>query len=258
MAADKKEGWSGRYWILKNMPEGAGKRAVLAMMRPFLGPEPVWYTPGAEDAPEELPDLTVENPGVPAKIRLALMVGHNSVSPGAWLKPPISESEFVFWNRVVDIAVSEGIPGVEMRKFNRHYTRRGYAAEIAAAYEELNRWRPHLSKECHFNGGDGDYSFVLVGKGRETDARVAAAGQKVWAKRLGFRSLGVRERTKGERGGRSLFAADCPQSLGEEFFGDNLHHAKRIAELGHEGVALILIESLKAQIEELYRVSPTA
>lgn len=250
----KEQLYSARYFILTQMPEGKAKTALLNMLRPILGPEPPQFRPG-DPEPVPAPDLEEDAlPGVPAEVKVALIVGHNSSAPGAWLKPPISESEFTFWNKVVDIAIARGIPHVELRKFNRTATRRGYAAEIDACYREVNRWGPHLYNEMHFNGGNGDYSFILAGTGRKDSVRIASAGQDVWAESLGLRNLGVRQRKRSERGGRSLFAGKAPGALTEPFFGDNREHAELIGSLGHEKVADILIETLKAQIKELYRV----
>lgn len=250
--------YTARYYILKSMPEGAAKVALLALMRPVLGPEPVWYVAGGADAPEVLPDLEKQAPGVPSGIRIALVVGHNEDgNQGAWLKPPLSESEFVFWSKVFGIVAARGIPGTEIRVFFRHHNRRGYGAEIDAAYTEVKRWKPHLCKEGHFNGGNADHGFILVGKGRDLDARIAARSQSIFAERLGIRSLGVIERTKGERGGRSLFATGkVPTSMTEHWFGDNAQHARKIADLGHEGVAEIMVDCLTQELKELYRLTP--
>lgn len=67
--------YSARYYILKNMPEGPAKVALLATLRPVLGPEPVWYVAGGEDAPEVLPDIFADDTGEEKK---------SCASPGSW------------------------------------------------------------------------------------------------------------------------------------------------------------------------------
>jgi len=246
--------YSARYYILKNMPEGVAKRALLATLRPILGREPAWYVAGGEDAPEELPDLDTEpDPGTPAGLRIAWVVGHNEAAPGAWLKPPISESEFVFNNKVVDHILDLGIPNVEMRKFNRVPNARGYTAEIAQCYAEVNRWKPHLVFELHFNGGGGNYSVMLIAKGSKGGRIAADKTQAEVVADYGFSDKGIWERTKGERGGASLYAAEAPMVMTEPFFGDNPAHAAKVYELGaHPYLALTMLDAAKATLRALY------
>lgn len=186
-------------------------------------------------------------------------MGHNHAAPGAWLKPPISESEFVFYNKVVDIILDRGIAGVEMRKFNRVPNARGYNAEIKQVYGEVNRFKPHLVFECHFNGGGGDYSVMLVAKGSAMSRLFGRNVQREAVSTFGFADKGVWERTKSERGGASLFGAAAPMTMIEPFFGDNLSHARSVADRGaHEYVAEWLIESAQTSLVQLYEDSPKA
>lgn len=250
--------YTARYFVLKNMPEGAAKRALLATLRPVLGPEPVWYVAGGDDAPEVLPDIFADDTGEEKReLRIAWVVGHNHAAPGAWLKPPISESEFTFYNKAVDIVLDRGIAGVEMRKFNRVPNSRGYTAEIKQVYGEVNRFKPHLVFECHFNGGGGDYTVMLVAKGSKLGRLFGRIVQREAVSTFGFRDRGIWERTKGERGGASLFGAKAPMTLIEPFFGDNVNHARSISDRGaHEYVAEWLIESAQASLVDLYEHSP--
>lgn len=197
-------------------------------------------------APGVVPPTSPTSTTVPAQVpagdldgmRVALVVGHNSSAPGAWVTGGgLNESEFAFNNRVVDEILHAGIPGVLLKRFNRYPNPSGYTKEIRTVYGAVNDWQPDLVVELHFNGGGGNYSFMLAAENSPVGQKAAAAMQRVFHEKIGFVDKGVHARTRGERGGESLYSSKAPCVLTEPFFGDYGPHAVAIAKLGYAGLA---------------------
>lgn len=176
--------------------------------------------------------------------RIALIVGHNPRAQGAWLKHgTIRESEYVFNGKVAEIVAGE-FDGGQVRVFRRK-SLGSYSKEIADVYRRVNAWSPDFSQELHFNAGGGDYvSMFIAGSASEASERIAGITHDVFRKGLGLPGRGVLRRTKGQRGGASLYGARGPIVLTEPFFGDDENHCKIVSRLGHQGIARLYLQAI--------------
>jgi N-acetylmuramoyl-L-alanine amidase len=185
------------------------------------------------------------------KYKIALIVGHNARQQGAGSLAPLSKSEFILNNLVVDEMIKNAPPHIEYRKFQRIYTG-SYSSEIATVYTLVNNWKPDFCIELHFNAFAGaDYTTMLHASTSVKSKLAAQAMQDVFVKELGFNNKGLIARSKGERGGESLYAARAPIVMSEPFFGDNPNHCKKIADLGASGLAAIYQRSIDAVIKDV-------
>lgn len=181
----------------------------------------------------------------PKKIKIALVIGHNERLTGANAGGALGGiSEWKWNNQVADYMLRAGSQEFEFRKFLRPFLGLNrYTAEIAAAYGPVKAWQPDLAVEMHFNSGGGDYTFQLAAQGATTSQAVARLFSSVFADGLGVRNAGVKISGRGDRGGASLYAVECPLVLTEPFFGDNAAHTKRVAEIGVSGMAALYLQS---------------
>lgn len=181
----------------------------------------------------------------PEKIKIALVIGHNERLTGANAGGAMGGiSEWKWNNQVADYMIRAGSPEFEFRKFLRPFLGLNrYTAEISAAYTPVKAWQPDLAVELHFNGGRGDYTFQLAAVGATTAQAVARIFSRVFAAGIGVRDAGVKISGRGDRGGASLYAVECPMILTEPFFGDNPDHTKRVAELGVAGMAALYFQA---------------
>lgn len=205
--------------------------------------------PDPPDGPGEFPNLKV-----------ALLVGHNRSSPGAWVVGDgLSESEYVFHNQIAELIREKGIPGVEFRRFNRT-PGGGYSSEINRVYLQIDNFAPDLVIDMHFNGGGGDYGMVMYHYLSKTSRKVADAMSAVLHSELevvdrDYNSAPGKESVPqlepGENGYYSMKRSKSPSVLLEPFFGDRREHGNRIAQLGHGGYSDILIKSITAGLNAL-------
>lgn len=244
--------YTARWYLSTNRPVPAGGplEALYDLLTPAIGPmsgvnPPV--VPDREPGP-------FESTGAPVKV--AVVVGHNSRAPGAWVLPPLNLSEFALHNLVCEnlIQIANGT-NIEIRKFNREYNSSGYSAEIDKCYAAVNAWKPDFCVELHFNGGGGNYSMMIVAKGSKLGAVASEAMLESMSNEIGIpmwtggepRGVSQLTRTDG-RGGRSVWATTCPCVLTEPFFGDHSGHAKRIGELGVAGLARIYLNAIRSAL----------
>lgn len=220
-----------------------------------LAAEPEAAVDGTDGRNDEAaaPRPVVAEPVSGGRRKVALIVGHNSRAQGAWTLPPVGLSEFAYYSqmtqRLVAIAETEA-RDMEFRVFHRQPAAH-YAAEIDAAYAPVNAWRPDLAMELHFNGGGGNYAMMLAARGSERGVHAAVAilrtmsaglGIPVWS---GGSPRGVSQVARGDRGGRSVWAARAPAVLTEPWFGDHSLHAQRVAEMGMHDMARLHIEAAR-------------
>jgi len=199
--------------------------------------------PEEPESPEE-PEAPLEiTPPPVGAAKVALVVGHNRAAPGAWVKPPTNESEYVFNGKVADLLIAADTGDVVFKKFLRT-PGGGYNAEIDRVYAEVNAWRPDLIVELHFNGGGGNYTCMLAAEVSSVSQECATIMSSVFADALGIVDKGCFARSAGERGGRSLYAGDAYTVLTEPFFGDNQDHADKVAQIGHTGVAYVYLVAI--------------
>lgn len=215
--------------------------AVTRLSNMLYGVEekPTEPTPTDDPLP---PDVDLDGLDTPSA-KVAIVVGHNHSAPGAWVKPPINESEFVFNNKVADVLIGGNTGNITFEKFNRT-PGGGYAAEIDRVYEQVNKWGPEFIVELHFNGGGGDYTCMLAAESSPVSQECASIMSESFATTLGIRDAGVLKSGPGDRGGRSLYAGQANTVLTEPFFGDTQHHANMVDALGHSGIAYIYLQSI--------------
>ena len=171
--------------------------------------------------------------------RVAVIIGHNEKQPGASALNPIGVSEYVFNSEVADEMIRKwrNIPEAILKVFRRFRNSDGYSAEIKETYGRVNAWNPDLSIELHFNGSKPD----VHGDGRQVGTETLSSGtpgslhaalvfQNTVVGRLGLPDRWVKKRTIKDRGGASLWLADCPSILTEPFFGDDADDVDKLWE----------------------------
>lgn len=254
-------GFLARWHLLNGhaVPEGPPLDYVLAALEPTLGPAPS-ATPSLPAPPlldpEPVPDPAPAPPSIGPLKKVALVVGHNSRSPGAWLLPPVRLSEFAYYSHVTErlLAIApQAAPEIEFRRFFRQPAA-NYAVEIDDAYRPVNAWAPDLVLELHFNGGGGNYAMMLVARGSERGVLAGKAVLSTMSAALaiprwtGGSPTGIAQVVGADRGGRSVWAAAAPTVLTEPFFGDHSQHAERVGALGIDGMARLHIDASRAAL----------
>jgi hypothetical protein len=238
----------------KPVPGGGPLESLYEVLTPILGP-----MPGTLPVPDPGP-VTPPPPGpVPVKkVKVAVVIGHNARAAGADVLPPLDLSEFAFNSAVSEklLALSGGTE-IEMKRFFREYSSAGYAAEIDRCYGMVNLWKPDFCVEMHFNGGGGNYAMMIVAKGSLPGVTAGAAMLEVISRDLGIpiwtngTPRGISQLSRGDRGGRSVWAAGCPCVLTEPFFGDHAAHAARVAEIGFDGMAAIYLRAITQALKAI-------
>lgn len=158
--------------------------------------------------------------------RLAVVVGHTRLAPGATGVPPIAQSEY-HWNlNLAEMIVAKCAErSVPCRVFLRD------GVGIEGAYAAVNAWRPFAVVELHFNAFNRKARGceVLHGDRVAASAEYARATQNALLEVLGNPDRGLKLRRPGERGGLNVGLATCASILIEPFFGDQADDAA----LGH-------------------------
>lgn len=178
-------------------------------------------------------------------MKLAVVVGHNRSSPGAWAVSPISRSEYDFNTDVAEVMSElDHKYGLDVRVFWRQPVG-SYSTEIARVYGAVDNWGADASMELHFN------AFTSSSTGTETlysgssySKRFATAVQKQMVDTLGLRDRGLKHEPGG-RGWKSLIAGKAPAILTEPFFGSNPNDCQAAARLGVVGFAKMYLEGAK-------------
>lgn len=187
-------------------------------------------------APTEAPTI------LPTGAKLAIVVGHNSVSPGAHAVLPLDVYEFAFNTKVAEGMVAEAAEfNIEAKKFHRVATS-SYSKEIETAYSAVAEWKPDAIVELHFN------SFNAASAGTEMlfragDNRAREFALKLVAETHDLLNLPLRHSdglvaaTNGDRGYKSLSAIpSIPTVLTEPFFGSNPTECAVVAVIGPVGL----------------------
>ena len=179
--------------------------------------------------------------------KLAIVVGHNSHSPGA-VRSDTGESEFSYNSRLAGYMQQYGGPDIEVRVFFREFVG-SYTREIRKVYSEVDNWGADASIELHFNSaGTPDASGTeTLTSGSAKSVTLAQEVQMHIVELLGLRDRGIQvrnSRTKG-RGYMSLVSGNAPAILIEPFFGsspkgqvktDEEHEQRALAEAVMDGV----------------------
>lgn len=155
--------------------------------------------------------------------KLAVVVGHNSASPGA-VRKDTQESEYTFNTRVARHMVEYArhtYPGLEVKTFFRQ-AGMGYENEIRDVYDRTDRWGADLTTELHFNsfGSSSAEGAEVLTSGTASSFKFAQNTQNILVARFGQKDRGVRTRASG-RGAESLISGRAPAILVEPFFGSN-------------------------------------
>lgn len=153
-------------------------------------------------------------------MKLAIVVGHNSVSQGA-VRKDTGETEYI-WNGRLARRMQRIAPefGIEAKAFFRQ-PMGSYSREIDLVYEQTEEWGADATIELHFNSFDGPASGTeTLSSGTALSLRLAEAVQREIVLALGLSDRGIKTRTSG-RGSRSLISGRAPAILIEPFFGSS-------------------------------------
>lgn len=246
--------YTARWYLAtgKPVPSGPPLDSLLDLLATKIGPMMGTVTPSP--VPSE-PDT---NPPVGRRAKVALVIGHNSKQPGAWVLPPLNLSEFAYNSKVAE-SISKMADGteIEIKRFFREYSSSGYASEVDRCYRDVNAYAPDLVVEMHFNGGGGNYAMIICAKGSQKGTVAAAAILHSMSEDIGIpiwtngSPRGIDGRTRSDRGGRSVWASSAPSVMTEPFFGDHSQHAKRVAEIGIDGMAAIYLKAIREAVKAL-------
>lgn len=157
-------------------------------------------------------------------MKLAIVVGHNSVKQGA-VRKDTGETEFQFntrlASRIRDRAESAGL---DVKVFFRQ-DGLGYRAELQKVYSEVDAWGADGSIELHFNSfhKDSATGTETLSSGTPLSMRLATEVQSAMVHELGLKDRGIITKARDERGGGSLYSGKAPAILIEPFFGSNEH-----------------------------------
>lgn len=155
-------------------------------------------------------------------MKLAIVVGHNSVSQGA-VRSDTGVTEFV-WNSDLAMMIedeAEFMPDLQVQTFYRQ-PGGGYQREIERVYDEVDAWGADVSIELHFNsfGDPSARGTETLSSGTPMSMRLAVEVQAAMVGALGLRDRGVVTRRTG-RGAESLISGRAPAILIEPFFASN-------------------------------------
>ena len=178
--------------------------------------------------------------------KLAIVVGHNSKSPGA-VRSDTGESEFAFNSRLAAMMQEKADEyGIDLRIFKRI---------SGGGYAEVDNWRADASIELHFNSaGDPSASGTeTFSSGSSKSLLLAQEVQMEMVDTLGLKNRGVQvrnSRTKG-RGYLSLVTGRCPAILVEPFFGSSSKgKAATDEKFEQEKLAECILEGAKRALDQ--------
>lgn len=151
-------------------------------------------------------------------MKLAIVVGHNSVAQGA-VRKDTGETEYI-WNGRLARRIERIAPefGIDAKTFFRQ-PMGSYSREIDLVYRQTEDWGADATIELHFNSFDGNASGTeTLSSGTALSLRLAEAVQREMVLALGLKDRGIKTRSSG-RGSASLISGSAPAILIEPFFG---------------------------------------
>ncbi len=181
--------------------------------------------------------------------KLAIVIGHTRIAPGASGIPPIDASEYP-WNTdlAARITADAAGKGVTVKTFTRD------VGGVPAAYDAVEAWGARAAIELHYNSTPG-------AKGTETLYGTACPASLGWATAvqdkmvaLYGRSLtttpptnrGLKKCPPHPRGGASVNAMSAiPSCLTEPFFADTQTDAT-LGQTRKQGLAEALVDAFKS------------
>lgn len=187
--------------------------ALLAFLRSLFGEASL---PGTE--PDEH-----ERPPVKKRIRLAIVVGHNTKRQGAY--SPALGSEYAFNGGEVVDAIMYAARGssVEVAVFRRSAGAGGYSAEMRDLSKRVNAWKPDCAVSLHFNSFRTSTAngTETLHTGSKRGAALADLAQRCMLDCFGLNNRGLRKVGRGGRGAGFLYGVKAPAVLLEPGFGSN-------------------------------------
>jgi len=217
------------------------------------------FDPPSRVCPDPDPASFISMSWGEAKMKIAIVVGHNAKAQGARRATEDRESEFVWCGRLADL-IAQTWPD-EVQVFRREASPSGYEAEIRAAYAEVDAWGADVSAELHFNAAtapaaSGTETWYATDAGRAVAERVNQALVHV----LGLRDRGIKRAGKaaapgvdGTRGYTSLITGRAPAVLVELYFGSNPGDCRRA-----DAVRIDLARALYAALKGTVPATPPA
>ncbi|MET1412617.1 N-acetylmuramoyl-L-alanine amidase [Roseibium sp. HPY-6] len=185
-----------------------------------------------------------------ARLRVGIVVGHNSHGQGAYATSPIDESEYPFNTAVAELMAEYASEyEIETAIFYRRYAG-SYSKEIDTVYAETDAWGAEVTIELHFNSvGNSSVrgSEVLASRSTASQSLAEFAQDELVGLfgRTGNADRGVKVRQPGgERGWRSLYAGRAPAILVEPFFGSNKDDRNLMAQIGKPALAEAYLSAL--------------
>ena len=151
--------------------------------------------------------------------QIALIIGHNVKAQGA-VRVTDRVSEFVFWSK---LARELAALNPEQYVILERQAGLDYATEIDRVYAKANDLGVSGTVELHFNSAaaaSASGTEVLT-SGTRGSMILSNLLQDKMQVALRLKSRGVKQVTKQQRGGRSLWAGASPAALIEPFFGSN-------------------------------------
>jgi len=183
------------------------------------------------------------------RIKVAVVVGHNSKATGAYAPHPVNKSEFEFNSLVAKemVALASYDDEIQVKVFYRKPIS-SYSLQIDEVYSRVNRWDPDRALELHFNwlaqaGRVEMAHYVSSKKGASIARNLLKAFTRLM--KTTTRKSKLLPRGKNDRGGRSLWACKCPIVLTEPFDCSNMSHLMRVDELGIKAFAETYINTIK-------------
>ena len=192
-------------------------------------------------------------PDVNDDTKLAIVIGHNAVSQGAYAKEPMNASEFMFNGRVAEQMLKQAQHfNVTAKVFSRVKHPQGYIKEITIAYEKVKGWGPDVIIELHFNSSSSSSSTGTENLFAENSQRGSMLAKAVVGEVYDVLGLklrhdgGIKGIVPGQRGWRSVSAIpSVPSILAEPFFGSNPNDRNRISTIGEHQLALAYLRGVR-------------
>ena len=180
--------------------------------------------------------------------KIAVVVGHNSKSKGAYCKGDINQYEYDYNSEVAlyMLDIADHLPNIEVKVFHRKYLgKKMYTAEIMEVYKRVNAWNPKATCEIHFNwlNGAGRIEMLHLLNSSESKKLSSILLSKVSKLMDQSGDLKIVARKKNDRGGKSLYYCKSPISMTEPFDCTNDAHRRKIHSVGKKSLAQSYIDS---------------
>ena len=199
----------------------------------------------------EEPDVEAHGPTADSSVtKVAVIVGHNKSSKGAY-SGHLMVSEWVYNQRIAEYMHDNGANLNIVTKTFLRTPGGGYKKEIERVYKKVNNWGPDLAIELHFNAGGGNGSEMLYWHKSDSSKILARSVQNEVMDVLELKNRGLKARKQGDRGWRSLVAANGPVILAEPFFGDSITDCNKMMEIGEKRLARAYLRGLRHAAELL-------